>query len=151
MFRRNPYLENLSDSTLLGLLLFTFGATVVFFSYGISSPWLRLFVVTFFAAEEAFLYSSTSLSMRESVRRWSLAHPAMRLGVVTHPWLVKGIAILLLLALVAIWVAIFAVFPAPIRALLGGSLCLVFLSNVTEEFFRRLSATSFPVSKTWTD
>ena len=149
MYWRNPYLEKLSDSTLLGLLLFTFGATVVFFSYGISSPWFQLFVVTFFAAEEAFLYSPTSRSMRESVHRWFLAHPALRPTHpwnVTHPWLVNGIAILLLLALVAFY----AVVQVPI-SILGGVFCLVFLSNVNEEFFRRLSATVFPVSKTWTN
>jgi hypothetical protein len=149
MYRHNPYLEKLSDSTLLGLLLFAFGGTVVFFSYGISSPWFRLFVVTFFAAEEAFLYSPTSLSMRESVRRWSLAHPSMRPTQpwdVTHPWLVKGVVILLLSAVVALYF----LFQIPIN-ILAGVIGLAFLSQVAEEFFRRLSATSFPVSKTWTD
>ena len=149
MYRRNPYLGKLSDSTLLGLLLFTFGATVVFFSYAISSPWFQLFVVTLFAAEEAFLYSPTSRSMRESVHRWSHADPAMRSiqkWNVTHSRLVSGICILLLLA----EVALFAVFHLPI-SIFAGLVFLVFLNSVNEEFFRRLSATEFPVSKTLTD
>lgn len=149
MYRRIPYLEKFSDSTLLALLLFTFGATVVFFTYEIGSPWFQLFVVTLFAAEEAFLFSPASLSMRESVHRWFLADPAMRPTQpwdVTHPWLVKGIAILVLLA----EVALFAVYQLPM-SIFAGSLSLVFLLSVSEEFFRRLSATAFPVSKTWTD
>jgi hypothetical protein len=150
MYGRNPYLEKLSDSNLLGLLLFTFGATVVFFSYQMSSLWLQLFVAIFVAAGEAYLYSSTSLSMRESLRGWFLAHPAIRISVVTHPWLVNGIAILLLLATVALWVVAVAVFRAPI-GLLVGMFFYALLSNLTAELFRRLSATSFPVSKTWTD
>jgi hypothetical protein len=148
MYRR--YLEPLSDSTLLGLLLFAFGATVVFFSYRMNSLWLQLFVAILAAAGEAYLYSSTSLSIRESVRRWSLAHPAIRVSLVTHTWLVNSVAILLLLATVALWVVAIAVFQVPI-GLIGGILFYVLLSNLTEELFRRLSATSFPVSKTWTD
>jgi hypothetical protein len=150
MYGRNPYLEKLSDSTLLGLLLFAFGATVVFFSYRMSSLWLQLFVAIIFAAAEAYLYSSTFLSMRESARGWSLVHPAIRASLVTHSWLVNGIAILLLLATVALWVVAVAVSRAPI-GLPVGVLFYVLLSNLTEELFRRLSATSFPVSKTWTD
>jgi hypothetical protein len=148
MYRR--YLEPLSDSTLLGLLLFAFGATVVFFSYRMNSLWLQLFVAILAAAGEAYLYSSTSLSIRESVRRWSLAHPAIRVSLVTHTWLVNSVAILLLLATVALWVVAIAVFQVPI-GLIGGIFFYVLLSNLTEELFRRLSATSFPVSKTWTD
>jgi hypothetical protein len=148
MYRR--YLEPLSDSTLLGLLLFAFGATVVFFSYRMNSLWLQLFVAILAAAGEAYLYSSTSLSIRESVRRWSLAHPAIRVSLVTHTWLVNSVAILMLLATVALWVVAIAVFQVPI-GLIGGIFFYVLLSNLTEELFRRLSATSFPVSKTWTD
>ena len=149
MYRHNPYLAKLSDSTLLGLLLFTFGATVVFFSYRMSSPWLQLFVVTLFAADEAFLYSPTSRSMRESVHLWSHSSHAMRSVQTwsgTHSWLVSGIVILLLLA----EAALFAIFQVPI-GILAGSFSLIFLMSVNEEFFRRLSATEFPISKTWTD
>ena len=130
MFSRNPYLEKLDDSTLLGLSLFVFGATVVSFSYGISSPWFQLFVATFFAAVEAFLNSPAVRSARdrrreyvqEALHRWFFAHFTMTSTQpwgVRHPWLAKGIGILILLLLAV--VALFAVFNVSI-IVIGGSL-----------------------------
>ena len=151
MYRRNPYLERLADSNLFGLLLFTFGATVVSFTYEVSSPWLQLFIVIFFAAEEAFLFSRPFRSMRESVHRWVLAHPAMRPTQpwdVSYPWLVNGIAILVLILILLAELALFSHYGVAI-SIFAGSVSLGVLVNVSEEFFRRLSATEFPVSKTW--